>query len=323
MTPETTRDAADAVARTVCGDVPLDDLGQTLMHEHVVLRTPGFSENYPWTYPRDAVIGDAARELSDLRSLGLSTVVDLTTVELGRDVLALAEVSRRSGVNIIAATGAYWYLPMYFQGRSAEKIADLFVRDVRDGVADSGIRAGVIKCAIEDSRMSRGIENLTRAAGLAQIETGAPISTHTAPKTGNGLLQAKVLAEVGVDPDRVVIGHSGDTTDLSYLLALVEQGFTVGLDRFGIDSVLPLTDRVATVAELCGRGHASRIVLSHDAFCFHDSMSKTWRDSHLPNWRMHFLYRGGLDMLRAAGVSDADLDLMMVENPRRLLRCPR
>lgn len=312
-----------AVAQYVCGDVPVEELGLTLMHEHVILRTPGFAENYPSTYPRDSVIDAAAEELAALRQLGLSTLVDLTTVDLGRDAKALEEVSRRSGVNIVASTGAYWYLPMYFQGRSAEKIAQMFVSDVRDGIAGTGIRAGVIKCAIEDGRMSRGIQKLTEAAGLAQIETGAPISTHTKPSTGNGLLQANVLQAIGVDPLRVVIGHSGDTADLSYLLDLADRGFTLGLDRFGIDSALPLEDRISTVAALCSRGYTSKIVLSHDAFCFHDSMSKAWREAHLPNWRMHYLLREGLRSLGEAGVSDGEIRQMMVENPSRLLHCVR
>ncbi len=134
-----------AYAESVRGAVPVESLGFVLSHEHVFLRSPGFAENYPRTFPREEVVTIASRDLRGYREKGVSTIVDMTTVDLGRDVSILAEVSRASGVNIIAATGSYTGIPTFFQPRSAERIAELFIADLTEGVAGTAIKAGVIK----------------------------------------------------------------------------------------------------------------------------------------------------------------------------------
>jgi phosphotriesterase-related protein len=283
-------------AESVLGPIDTGSLGFTLMHEHVAIRTPGFAENYPESFDRGAVVEQAVADAS-----------------------LVAEVSRRSGMNIVLTTGSYHFVPSYFRPRTRERISELFVKDLTVGIADTGVRAGLIKCAVDEPGMTDPIRKLTEAAALAQQATGALISTHTSPASYSGLAQAEVLASAGADLSRVVIGHSGDTTDLGYLRALLAMGCSLGLDRFGLVEYLDTRSRCEVVAALCQEGFADRLVLSHDAFCFNDSVSRRYRDQHLPFWRMDHLIDDVLPMLRELGVRDDDITAMTVTNPARLL----
>lgn len=305
--------------QSVVGPVDAQTLGMTLMHEHIALRTPGFAENYPFSYPRDSIIDEASAELSKLRAKGIYSIVDLTVVDLGRDAALLAEVARRSGVNIIAATGAYHHVPGYFKPRTAERISQMFIADLDVGIANTGVRAGVIKCAIDEPGMTDDIRKLTEAAAIAHLATGALISTHTAPGGRTGLAQAVVLSGMGVDLDRVVIGHCGDTTDYGYLRELLAMGANLGLDRFGLTDYLDTSARCEVVATLCAEGYDQHLVLSHDAACFSDTVSRRYRDKYLPDWRMDHLVDDILPRLRGLGVTAEAIQNMTVANPARLL----
>lgn len=305
--------------QSVLGPLSAESLGFTLMHEHVALRTPGFAENYPATFPRAKVIEQAVADLTKLRAKGAQTIVDLTTVDLGRDAALLAEVSRRSGINIVAATGSYHHVPAYFKPRTPERVSELFIGDLDTGIADTGVRAGVIKCAIDEPGMTDDIRKLTEAAALAHLATGALISTHTSPASQTGIAQADVLAGMGVDLGRVVIGHCGDTADVGYLRELLAMGANLGLDRFGLVEYLDTERRCEIVGTLCSEGYEGRLVLSHDAFCFNDSVSRRYRERHLPDWRMDHLLDDVLPWLRALGMAESAIETMTVANPARLL----
>ena len=134
----------------------------------------------------------------------------------------------------------------------------MFVRDMTTGIADTGVKAGILKCATDRLGVTTDIDRILRATAKAHRMTGVPISTHTYARGKVGLDQQRIFREEGVDLSRVVIGHSGDTTDLDYLEELIRNGSYIGMDRFGIDTILGFEERVKTVAALCGRGHAGR-----------------------------------------------------------------
>jgi phosphotriesterase-related protein len=121
-----------------------------------------------------------------------------------------------------------------------------------------------------------------------------------------------------VDLSRVIIGHSGDTTDLAYLEELIANGSTIGMDRFGIDIILPFEDRVHTVAQMCKRGHAGKMVLSHDAACYNHWLPERPLPSILPRWHYLHIHNDVIPALKQQGVTDAQLHAMLVENPRRI-----
>jgi phosphotriesterase-related protein len=145
-----------------------------------------------------------------------------------------------------------------------------------------------------------------------------PISTHTHAPTRRGLEQQRIFAEEGVDLTRVVIGHSGDTTDLDYLEELIANGSYLGMDRFGADLILPFEDRVNTVAQMCERGHADRMVLSHDAACFIDWLPEELVPVVMPNWHYQHIHHDVVPALKERGVTDEQLTTMLVDNPRTI-----
>ncbi len=198
-----------------------------------------------------------------------------------------------------------------------EPMTELFVRDLTEGIADTGVRAGFLKCAIETPGLTPGVERVMRAVGQAAVRTGAPITVHTNPHTRSGLVAQRVLREEGVDLTRVIIGHSGDTTDLDYLVELADAGSCLGMDRFGIDVLLPFEDRVNTIVELVRRGYRDQITIAHDAACFIDWFDPVAKAQVTPKWNYRHISEDVLPALLAKGLTPADLDAILIDNPRR------
>ncbi|MEU0497293.1 phosphotriesterase-related protein [Mycobacterium sp. NPDC006124] len=317
-----------SVLNTARGAVDVSDLGVTLMHEHVFIMTTEIMENYPESWGDGAKReADAIVRLNELKSRGVDTIVDLTVVGLGRYIPRIARIAAATELNIVVATGLYTYndVPMYFHylGPGAvlggpEPMVDMFVRDIEHGIADTGVKASILKCATDEPGVTPGVERVLRAVAQAHRQTGVPISTHTHAATRRGLEQQRIFAEEGVDLSRVVIGHSGDTTDIGYLEELIAEGSYLGMDRFGVDAFLGFEDRVNTVATMCERGHADRMVLSHDASCYFDALPEETLPVALPNWHYLHIHDDVLPALRQRGVTEEQLTTMLVDNPRRI-----
>jgi len=316
------------VLNTARGAVDVSELGVTLMHEHVFIMTTEIMENYPESWGDGAKReADAIVRLNELKSRGVDTIVDLTVVGLGRYIPRIARIAAATELNIVVATGLYTYndVPMYFHylGPGAvlggpEPMVDMFVRDIEHGIADTGIKAAILKCATDEPGVTPGVERVLRAVAQAHRQTGVPISTHTHAASRRGLDQQRIFAEEGVDLSRVVIGHSGDTTDIGYLEELIAQGSYIGMDRFGVDAFLGFEDRVNTVATMCERGHADRMVLSHDASCYFDALPEETLPVALPNWHYLHIHDDVLPALRQRGVTEEQLTTMLVDNPRTI-----
>ena len=315
-----------AQVETVSGPIDTAELGHTLMHEHIFVISPEIEENYP-AFDEDAEIERAVAQLTELKGRGIDTIVDLTVIGTGRSIPRIQRVVERSPVNVIVASGIYTYneVPKYFHFRGPGTLLDgdelmvpMFVRDIENGIADTGVKAAILKCAVDEDGLTSGTERVMRAVAKAHRQTGVPISTHTFAPGKVGLDQQRVLEEEGVDLTRVIIGHSGDTTDLGYLQALVSKGSCIGMDRFGIDVQLPFEDRVNTVAAMCERGHADKLVLSHDAAVYIDWLDREVIAQATPNWHYNHISDDVLPALRERGVSDEQIDQMLVGNPRRI-----
>ncbi len=304
---------------TVSGPVDTADLGFTLMHEHIIVESPGVKENFP-IVDRQAEIEKAAAKLNDALARGVKTLVDLTPGDW-RDIPLVRAVVARSKMQVIVATGIYWEVPHHFRhiaGRPVEYIADLFVRDIQVGIMDTGVKAGIIKCATDEPGVTPDVERILRAAAKAHRATGVPISTHTHPASEVGLKQQDVFESEGVDLSRVVIGHSGDSEDTDYLRKLCDRGSYIGMDRFGVDIYLPTPNRVATIAKMCELGYAEKMVLSHDASCYFGWVDPPLREKILPNWHFNHIPDDVLPALRNSGVSEDQIHTMTVDNPRRI-----
>ncbi|GAA3205029.1 phosphotriesterase family protein [Nonomuraea roseoviolacea] len=309
---------------------PVADLGATLMHEHVFGLSPEILWNWPdipegWDLETRA--REAAAKLDAAKAEGIDTIVDLTVVGLGRHVPAVQRVAELTDVHIVAATGLYTYdaLPPYFGNRGPgtlfggpDRLAEFFVRDITEGIGRTGVRAAILKCATDRPGMTKNCERVFRAVAEAHLETGVPITTHSHSAGRGGLEQQRLLAALGVDLGRVVIGHAGDSTDVAYLEELVANGSFIGMDRFGIGTISPFEDRVAVVAAMCERGHAGRMVLGHDSYCFNDRFdADVVRERH-PDYHLLHVSRDVLPELRKRGVTEEQIHQMLVDNPRRI-----
>lgn len=317
------------MVRTYRGPVDASALGQTLIHEHIFVRNFELELNLPdpeW----DAVDGveRAVACFTDLATLGIGTVVDLTVPGLGRDVHLVAQVAERVAVHIVAATG--WYtpnaLPIYFAyhgpGRlvdPVERLTELFVRDIREGIAGTAVRAGIVKVMTDAEGFTPDVTRVLEAAAQAHAETGVPIATHSRPADRNGLEQQARLGKLGVAPERIIVGHCGDTDDIGYLRELMDNGSSIGMDRFGMEHVLADDTRIRAVLNLLDAGYADRMVISHDAAVYSHVTPPSWRARHAPRWRMDTIPRSIVPALRSEGASAADIHQLLVENPRRLL----
>jgi phosphotriesterase-related protein len=317
---------------TVRGAVEVADLGPTLMHEHVFFVGTEYLQNYGsgW-WDEEERVADAITRLRSVAAKGVRTFVDPTVWGGGRYIPRIQRINEEvPELNIIVASGYYHYtdVPLQYLNRgpglvfdeSPDPLGKEFVRDIADGIADTGVKAAFLKCAVEHPDPTPGVERVLRAVAYAHRETGAPITVHTnaLQKTGTWVLD--VLREEGADLTKVVVGHSGDSGDLDYLMALADAGALLGMDRFGIDLYRSTPDRVETIVELCERGYAERMVLSHDAMCWIDWFGDDFqnaREQTMPNWHYEHIHDDVLPALREKGVSDADIDTMLVANPRR------
>jgi phosphotriesterase-related protein len=316
--------------QTVKGPVDTAELGQTLMHEHVFVLTADMQQNYPEEWgSEDERVADAVGKLQALAAVGVRTIVDPTVVGLGRYIPRIQRIAEQVDLNIVVATGCYTYddVPFFFHHRGPalnaavgaevpDPMVDLFVRDVEDGIAGTGVRAAFLKCAIDAPGLTPGVERVMRAVAKAHQRTGVPITVHTHPGSQSGLVVQRVFGEEGVDPGRVVLGHSGDTTDADHLSALADAGFVLGMDRFGIYLETTFEARCDVVVEMCRRGYAERMVLSQDTSCYID-----WIDPQvmalLPQWTYTHIHEEVLPYLREHGVTDEQIETMLVTNPRR------
>jgi phosphotriesterase-related protein len=314
----------------VTGPVDTTELGPTLMHEHVFVLTPDVQQNHPEEWgSEDDRVADAVAKLTALAATGVRTIVDPTVIGLGRYIPRIQRVAEQVDLNIIVATGCYTYqdVPFFFHHRGPaldaalgtsvpDPMVDMFVRDIEEGIAGTGVRAAFLKCAIDRPGLTRGVERVMRAVAKAHQRTGVPITVHTHPGSRTGLEVQRVLGEEGVDPGRVVLGHSGDTTDVDHLAELADAGFVLGMDRFGINLDTTFEARADTLVEMCRRGYAERMVLSQDASCYID-----WIDpfvmSMLTQWHYTHIHEEVLPYLREHGVTDEQIETMLVTNPRR------
>ncbi|MGV9709902.1 phosphotriesterase family protein [Gordonia sp. NPDC003424] len=315
-----------STVNTVTGPVDSADLGSVLCHEHVFVLGEEYRENYQDDWDEEQKIADAVRDLTELKQLGIDTILDPTVLGLGRYIPRIQRIAEQIALKIVVATGLYTYNDIPFQFHYTgpgllfdvpEPLVTFFTKDLTEGIADTGVKAAFLKCAIEEQGLTPGVERVMRAVGQTSAQTGAPITVHTNPHTQSGLVAQRVLKEEGADLTKVVIGHSGDSTDLDYLMQLADAGSILGMDRFGLDVLLPFEDRINTVVALCERGYADRMALAHDASCFIDWFSPEAKQQAVPKWNYRHISEDVLPALRERGVTDKDIDMMLVEVPRR------
>ncbi len=263
-------------------------------------------------------MADAIQKLTRARDAGIQTIVDPTVVGIGRYIPRIQRINAEVDLNILVATGVYAFLelPNFLALRGDDVISGIFVREIRQGIDDTGVKAAFLKCAVEHHGFVGDVPRTLACIAAAQLETGVPVMVHTNAEAKSGLLALKFLTDAGVDPAKIVIAHAGDSNDMGYLRAIADTGASLGCDRYGIEHFNPNADRIATLTALISEGYADRIHLSHDGACFYDFMANNpLFEGEVADYLR--ITNSLLPALLENGVTQEQIDQMMVENPRR------
>jgi phosphotriesterase-related protein len=312
---------------TVQGAIDAEELGVTLVHEHVRFRDEAVVAEWPERYDEQAELEAALAAVGAAKDRGVQSIVDPTAMFGGRDVRFMKRVAEQTGVRIVACTGiySYGYLPHYFENRDVDAMADHFVSDIESGIQGTDIRAAFLKCAADAAGVTENVEKIHRAVARASVRTGTPIMAHSMPAVATAPRQIEIFEEEGVDLTRVQIAHCGDSEDLTYIEGLLAKGVYVGLDRYGLEMYLTIDRRNAIAAELLRRGHAERLMISQD-FCATidwfppEAGEMLMNAGAIRNWSMTLVFDEVVPALREQGVmDDAAFATIFIENPKRWL----
>jgi len=302
---------------TVKGPIDSSQLGRTLAHEHIITGSGGMNR-YPFFDRRDAVAW-GVEALGQAKRDGIDSIVDVTTVDLGRMIEIAVEVAQASEVNIVVATGVYRWPPPPLWAFDADAFAELFVREIEDGIEGTGVRAGVIKIAWDEEALAPMLRTLrfeavARGAARACKKTGVPISCHTLASARLGEPLLDVFDDEGIDPGAVYIGHCNDTDDVDYLLRLVRRGAVIGMDRYFAGAELHWHERTRVAKAVIDAGYGEQLCFSHDHSAYGLWASPPHRDPATYSW----VPTKVLPWLRENGATDDQIDGVMVRAPRRL-----
>ena len=336
--------------KTVCGELGRDQLGTVTTHEHVLLDLTGFYQELPvpgiedpatqkvemWNLGilsrdcyalRDNLLlvdeDVQAEELARFRDAGGDTVVDASLPGIGRDPEALRRISEKTGLNIIMGTGFYVGAthPKELDGMSDREVADLMVKELTEGVGDTGICAGYIGEIGISEIFDDKERKVLRAAALAQMDTGVAINVHINPWTTNGIEAADILLNAGVAPDRICISHIDVEDREDYVWALLKKGVYVEFDNFGKEYYIRRevrnsgygcfvhdTDRVKFLKKMIDDGYLHQVLLSCD-LCLKNLMHK------YGGWGYDPVLTNIVPMMEDEGITAEEIRTLLVENP--------
>lgn len=305
-----------STVQTVTGPLASSQLGVTLIHEHIVtdLRAP--EERRPGDYDREEAFRVALPYLRELREAGCASIVEITPLHIGRDAEVLRRLSEASGLNIIAATGVYGaaggkFVPEYAYREAAERIAERYIAEAREGIGSTGVRPGVIKTGVNGRAPLPALEKkLVQAAALAHKATGLTVASHTGPGLA-ALAQLDILREVGVPPSRFIWVHAHNERDHELHYRAARSGAWVEFDGLSEKSLDWHLDCVRAMSEA---GLLNRTLVSHDAGWFRPG------EPGGGEYRGYILlFQEFVPRLRRSGFSDAEIDRLLVVNPREAL----
>ncbi len=317
------------IVQTIQGPLDASKLGFTLPHEHILASSAGFWRTWPEYFGgKTEFVNKVVDKLKAAREAGVDTIVDVTPADVGRDIRLIEEVSRKSGMQIIACTGHWLYPSMFMAARTVEELTEFFILEIDRGIEGTGIKPGVIKVAADQEGITPFIDKALRAAARASKATGVPVTTHTNTAVRTGGKQADIFEEESLNPHMVCLGHCDDTDDLLYLTGLAERGYTLGMDHitWGTSAAkaanadtLSWQQRAQSIKKLIDAGFGDKIFLSNDWY-FDLSMAGTGfmaaKDNTNPDGIL-FNNRKTIPFLKKIGVTDQKIDTITVENPKR------
>lgn len=309
---------------TVTGSIDINELKFTLMHEHLLLSDWNLRLADPNFLKIDEAMTMIEEVIADAKAHGVSTIVDVTPINDGRDVLLMKEIASRTKMNIIAATGVLGCETVWLRDMPEELLVKLFVRELTEGCQGTDIKCGVIKCGTTELGFNKNTVKALRAAGKAQSLTGVPIITHCRPaNTRQGLFQLDLFEEQGADLSKVVIGHYRIGDPLDYALNVMNRGAYIAIDQMNFNAH-QLKHNLNVIKDICQRGLSHRLILSHDAvICFN---SANWNDydhksyiNYAPD-SLSYLSREVIPLLIQEGVTQEAIHQIFIENPKNIFK---
>lgn len=315
------------MVNTATGAIEAASLGRTLMHEHLVTGLPGWDSDTRAPAPDFRnIVAICVDRVQELQDAGFSSIVDPCTMDLGRNVDVIGEVSARTGFNIVFATGLYneyrggspyWGIVIGADPDAEKRLTDLFIGEIEDGVRSTGLRPGIIKLATNTGAITPYEQVVFRAAASASLATGTPITTHTEGVLGPE--QVDLLTSRGIAAERIIVGHCCETGDHDYHMSIVERGAFVAFDRFGIQTRISDEQRIESLLRCRAAGALDSLVVSHDTvWCYLGQMFPPERAAAIAaNSTPLRFSRIIAPKLRQAGMSDVEIDTMLIDNPRR------
>ena len=308
---------------TVLGTIPTEELGLVAVHEHIGYGMPGSELDSRWWKTPEERYGETVPKLRQFHDYGGGTFVDATGICNGRDVDYYKSLSAKTGVHIVASTGFVGgdtALP-FFARASVDYLTRHFTHEITVGIADTGSRAGIIKVGVSrGGRMTDLDKRIYRAAARAALATGVPILTHLAIDAENAIA---IFTEEGLPLDRVLFGHVDDgvNADKTRDTWIAEQGGRVGFDTFGYETELedppfwarPRKERLEHFLRFIGAGHLDKVLASADANC--SPLGWPGVKGHTVN----YIFEDLIPDLRAAGLDEAAISTIFVDNPADFL----
>jgi len=320
------------MVNSVLGPIPADQLGATLVHEHFAFAYPGwFADETMAPYDFDEVLKTNLGVIAAAQKYGIATIIDATTNDVGgRDPELYKALSRKTGIHIICSTGLYTEnegSPMHFKLRQrlgidiSAMISELFIKEITDGIGSTGVKAGVIKVGTSSNDPISPYETaVLKAAAMAQKATGVPIITHTSGPVG-GVEQAELFLKEGADPKKIMIGHVSNSSDIEYHKAILSKGVNIAFDRIGMDFITPTDTIVENIVELCKLGYENHIMLSHDTvnvWLGRPTALSGGSSGLMANSRVDYISSVVIPKLKEKGLTDKQVETMMIHNPRNL-----
>lgn len=305
---------------TVLNEIDSSQLGFTLMHEHCYLGSwnhrHAFKDWFDYQAGLDMIVG----VLKDAKEHGVNSIVDVTTLNMGRDIHLLEDASKLSGINIIAASG---YMYDEHDRLSSEGIVDAILSEVYNGIEDTNIKPGVLKTGTSEFGFTKSNLKILNAVAEAAQKCGLPIITHCRPaNTRQGLFQLDIFEQHGIDLSKVVIGHYRNGDSLAYGREVMDRGSNLAIDQMNFNDH-QLAHNLEVIPQLVKEGYADRLILSHDAVIVYNYEKwNRWDHEQYINYSensLSHISRNIIPALKERGVSDQDIHQMMYDNPQRIL----
>jgi 5-phospho-D-xylono-1,4-lactonase len=299
---------------TVLGPVPTDDLGIVDYHEHLYVTPPSWLHRLDPDFALGSV-EKSADELARWAAAGGRTLLELTAVDFGRDIRKIREVADRVGNVHVVATAGYnrpWYMGRWLHAVAEDDMVRDTVRDLTKGIDGTGIKAGIVKAGSEYNAFNEAARKLFRVAARAHAETGVPVVTHTTGGT-MGLEQAGFLVEHGVAPHRVALSHLDRNVDPGHHREVAATGVYLGYDCFGKAKYGPDSALVALLRSMIDAGFGASLLIGNDL-----GRPSYWR-AYGGGPGLDYVLTRFVPRLLAEGFTQAEVDMLLVENPRRFL----